>query len=357
MTLILSNEDIGRLLTMADYVDILEDAYAELAAGRGVVRPRSDSLAPTAMPDAVYALKSADGIAPKSGVAAVRINSDIITYPEVGGVPRRVKVPAAPNKRWVGLVLLFSTETGEPLAIFPDGAMQRMRVGATSGLAAKCLARKDARTAAIIGSGFQAGAQLMALAAVREIERARCFSPNRENRENFCREWGERLRIEITPVDTAEAAVKGADVVACSTSSLGPVFLKEWLEPGMHVSSIKLPEIEADAVKQADCVLIHNHEDKQPPLETADLPDIKKNAGADGDIKRAIGFTDLPTVFDLIAGRAAGRTSDDQVTCFLNNTGTGYQFAACGAVAYRKAVEQGLGHELPTDWFTEDVHP
>jgi ornithine cyclodeaminase/alanine dehydrogenase-like protein (mu-crystallin family) len=252
MTLILSNEDIDQLLTMADYVDILEDAYGELAAGRGVVRPRADSLAPTAMPGAVYGLKSADGIAPKFGAAAVRINSDIITYPEVGGVPRRVKVPAAPNKRWVGLVLLFSTETGEPLAIFPDGAMQRMRVGATSGLGAKFLAREDASTAAIIGSGFQAGAQLMALAAVRDIQTVRCFSPNRENRERFCRDWSERLQIDMTPVAAAEDAVKGADVVACSTSSLGYVFHDGWLEPGMHISSIKLPEIDPAEVNRAD---------------------------------------------------------------------------------------------------------
>jgi len=357
MTLILSNDDIDRLLTMADYVEILEDAYAELAAGRGVVRPRSDSLAPTSVPDAVYGLKSADGIAPKFGTAAVRINSDIITYPEVGGVPRRVKVPAAPNKRWVGLVLLFSTETGEPLAIFPDGVMQRMRVGATSGLAAKYLARENSRTAAIIGSGFQAGAQLMALAAVRAIERVRCYSPNRANREGFCRDWSERLQLDVTPADSSETAVRGADVVACSTSSLGPVFFENWIEPGMHLSSIKLPEIEPAAVNRADLVVIHNHEDKQAPFETADLPDMKKIAGTDGVVKKAVGFADLPTVLDLIAGRVEGRRSDAQVTCFLNNTGTGYQFAACGAVAYRKAKEQGLGHELPTNWFTENVHP
>ena len=357
MTLILSNDDIDRLLTMDDYVAILEDAYRELAAGRGVVRPRSDSLAPTAMPDAVYGLKSADGIAPKFGAAAVRINSDIITYPEVGGVPRRVKVPAAPNRRWVGLVLLFSTETGEPLAIFPDGAMQRMRVGATSGLAAKYLAREDARTAAVIGSGFQAGAQLMAIAAVRGIDRVRCFSPNAENRERFCHEWSERLRIDVAPAELAVAAVRGADVVACSTSSLGTVFLEDWIEPGMHLSSIKLPEIEPAAVNRADLVVIHNHEDKQPPFETSDLPDMKKIAGTDGAVKKAVGFEKLPTVFDLIAGRARGRKNRDQVTCFLNNTGTGYQFAACGAVAYRKAKQQGIGRELPTDWFTEDVHP
>lgn len=357
MTLILSNDDIDRLLTMADYVEILEDANRELIAGRGLVRQRTDSLAPTKTPGAVYGLKSADGVAPKFGTAAVRINSDIITYPEVGGVKRRVKVPAAPNKRWVGLVLLFSTETGEPLAIFPDGNMQRMRVGATNGLGAKYLAREDARTAAVIGSGFQAGAQLMALAAVRGIERVRCFSPNRENRESFCREWSEKLKLDVTPAATGEAAVKGADIVACSTSSLGYVFFEQWLEPGMHVGSIKLAEIEPAAVNRADLTFIHNHEHKAKPLETSDLPDMKDISSMDGAISKEIGFAKLPTLLDLISGRLKGRTSDAQTTCFLNNMGTGYQFAACGAVAYRRAKERGIGHELPTDWFTEDVHP
>jgi ornithine cyclodeaminase/alanine dehydrogenase-like protein (mu-crystallin family) len=235
--------------------------------------------------------------------------------------------------------------------------MQRMRVGATSGLAAKYLARKNARTAAIIGSGFQAGAQLMALAAVRDVELARCFSPSAENRDAFCREWSERLQIDVTPAAAAEDAVKGADVVACSTSALGHVFFEKWLEPGMHLSSIKLPEIEPAAVNRADRVFIHNREDKAPVLETSDLPNMKKISGKDGAVKKAVGFDRLPTVFDLVSGRLAGRSTDAEVTCFLNNTGTGYQFAACGAVAYRRAKERGLGHELPTDWFTEDVHP
>lgn len=357
MTLILSNADIERLLTMRECIAVLEDAYAELAAGRGVVRPRSDSLAPTTRPDAIYGLKTADGIAPKFGVGAVRINSDIITFPEVGGARRRVKVPAAPNRRWVGLVLLFSTETGEPLAIFPDGVMQRLRVGATSGIGAKFLAREDARTVALIGSGWQAGAQLMAAAAVRPVERVRCFSPSRANREAFCDEWRDRLQIEVTPEDTAEAAVGGADVVLCATSALDHVFFEDWLELGMHVGSIKLPEIDPATLHRADLVVIHNREDQQPERIAAGLPDIGPVRGKAAAVKEAVDFDALPTLFDLIAGRAAGRTGAAQATCFLNNTGTGYQFAACGAVAYRKAKERGLGHEVPTDWFTEDVHP
>jgi ornithine cyclodeaminase/alanine dehydrogenase-like protein (mu-crystallin family) len=70
-----------------------------------------------------------------------------------------------------------------------------------------------------------------------------------------------------------------------------------------------------------------------------------------------IDFDKLPTLPDLVVGRVEGRRRDDEVTCFINNIGLGYQFAAAGAVVYRKARDMGLGHDLPTDWFTEDVHP
>ena len=146
MTLILSNDDVEKLLTMPECIDVMEEAYIELAEGRGISRTRSDCFAPTTRPDALYSLKSMDGVVPKLGVGAVRINSDIITWPKRGNNMRREKVPAAPNNRYVGLVLLFSVETGEPLAILPDGVMQRIRVGAANGLGIRYLARKNARS-------------------------------------------------------------------------------------------------------------------------------------------------------------------------------------------------------------------
>ncbi len=170
MTLILSNDEIEKLLTMPECIDVMEEAYVELAEGRGISRTRSDCFAPTVRDDAIYSLKSMDGVISKFGVGAVRINSDIITWPKKGNNVRREKVPAAPGNRYVGLVLLFSTENGEPLAILPDGVMQRMRVGAANGLGAKYLARKNAKTVGILGSGWQAGAQLSAACAVRPIE-------------------------------------------------------------------------------------------------------------------------------------------------------------------------------------------
>src|SRR5262249_49443593 len=157
---------------------------------------------------------------------------------------RREKVPAAPNNRYVGLVLLFSVENGEPLAILPDGVMQRMRVGAANGLGVKYLARADARTVGILGSGWQAGAQLMAVCAVRNIETIHCFSPNAANRAAFAGAMSTLLGVRVDPVDHPEDAIAGADIALCATNSIDHIFFERWIEPGMHVSSIKRPEIE-----------------------------------------------------------------------------------------------------------------
>ena len=99
MTLILSNSDVEKLLSMPECIAVLEDAYVELAEGRGVSRTRSDSLTPTIRSDALYSLKSMDGVVPKLGIGAVRIDSDVVTWPKQGNNMRRVKVPAAPNNR------------------------------------------------------------------------------------------------------------------------------------------------------------------------------------------------------------------------------------------------------------------
>jgi alanine dehydrogenase len=355
MTLILSNADVEKLLTMPECIDALEESYIELIEGRGVNRTRSDCITPTSNPNAIYGLKSMDGVIPKFGIGAIRINSDIITFPKKGNNVVREKVPAA-NGRYVGLVLLFSSENGEPLAILPDGVMQRMRVGGANGLGIKYLARSNATTVGILGCGWQAGAQLMAACAVRKIASVRCFSPTKDRREAFATEMSALLGIEVTAVDQPETAIAGSDIAMCASNSLDPIFFERWIEPGMHLSSIKLPEIEVSAIKRADRLALHVHEQKPIHVSARDLP-LAKEANEHGWSDRGIDFDKLPTIPDLITGRAQGRQSDGEVTCFLNNIGLGYQFAAAGAVVYRKAKGSGLGHELPTEWFTEDVHP
>jgi len=357
MTLILSNDDVEKLLTMPECIAALEEAYVELAEGRGVTRTRSDCITPTTRPDAVYGLKSMDGVIPKLGIGAIRINSDIVTFPKRGNNIRREKVPAAPNGRYCGLVLLFSTENGEPLAILPDGVMQRMRVGATNGLGVKYLARRDARSVGILGSGWQAGTQLMAVCAVRPISAIRFFSPNRKHRVAFCTQMSEMLGIEVVPVEQTEDAIAEADVVMCATNTLDNIFFERWIRPGIHLSSIKRPEIEMKALERADRLVLHSHDASPIHVTTRDIAFAEKAKERGWSAVAELDFQKLPTLPELIAGRVEGRKSDDEVTCFMNNIGLGYQFAAAGAVVYRKARESGAGHELPTDWFTEDVHP
>jgi alanine dehydrogenase len=357
MTLILSNHDVEQLLTMRECIDVLEDVYVELSEGRGVNRRRSDCLVPSARPDAVYSLKSMDGVIPKLAIGAVRIDSDIVTWPTEGGNMRRVKVPAAPNRRYVGLVLLFSSHSGEPLAILPDGVMQRIRVGATNGLGVKYLARDDATSVGILGSGWHAGAQLMAVCAVRKINTIRCFSPNSDHCKAFARDMSAVLGVEVKPVRSPQDAIGGVDIAMCATNSVDSIFFERWISPGLHLTSIKVPEIDRPAIKRADRLVIHTHDDK--PLhviaKNLEVPETEENKG--WRLGERIDFANTPTLADVIAGKAAGRCADHEVTCFINNLGLGYQFAAAGAVVYRKAKESGLGHELPTDWFTEDVHP
>ena len=145
LMLLLSNDDVEAVLDVKSCIEAMEDAYRELGEQRGASGVRSEILTPTTRDDGLYSLLTMAGVAPKFGVGAVRINSDILTWPRTPAGLKRVKVPAAPGGRYVGLVLLFSVETGEPLAIYPDGVVQRMRVAATCGLAAQYLARKDAR--------------------------------------------------------------------------------------------------------------------------------------------------------------------------------------------------------------------
>jgi alanine dehydrogenase len=343
MTLLLSNEDVEAALSMPDCLEAMEIAYRDLGLKQGGNGVRSEILAPTSREDALYSLLT---------IGAVRINSDILTWPESPSGRRRVKIPAAPNGRYSGLVLLFSTHTGEPLAIYPDGVAQRMRVGATSGLAAKYLARPDARGVALLGTGWQAGGQAMAIAAVRNIEHIRCYGPNRERRETFAGEMQAKLGIEISCAATAREAVEGADIVLCASNSLQPVLKKEWLAPGMHVSSLSRLELGAEVIGAADVTVIHIRDADSRIVRIAGAELARDSEARKSALSSLIAQTERPELSDLLLGKTHGRRSNADITLFLNYAGLGYQFAATGHVIHTKARQLGLGRDMDTDLFT-----
>src|SRR5688572_22264808 len=159
--------------------------------------------------------------------------------------------------------------------------MQRVRVGPTNGLGVTHLARKHPRHVGILGSGWHAGAHLMAVTTVRDIETIRCFSPTRAKREAFCTEMTAALGVKVTPVERPEDAIKGADIAMCASNTIDPIFFARWLEPGMHLTSIKRPEIETEALKRCDVLVLHSHDPAPQHLHTKGVvvPEIATDRG------------------------------------------------------------------------------
>jgi ornithine cyclodeaminase/alanine dehydrogenase-like protein (mu-crystallin family) len=348
----LTNEDIEQVLDMPAALAALEPVYRDLPAGRAVNRPQSQTYLPGPLPGSSYCLKTVEGGDQSLGVMAIRLTSDVLRAESSDGVTRRVKVPAAPGGRFLGLVLLFSLENGSLLAILPDGIIQRLRVGASSALATRIMARPDASRVGLIGAGAQATSQLLGLTAVRELERVRVYSPTPARRVAFADAMTERLGVRVEPVERGEAAAEGADILLTATNSATPVIDASWLQPGMHVGFVREFEM-SDAVQQrADRIITHTKQgdiDHHTPRGQEALAQTQRGRG--------IAWGDFPDLADVLVGNAIGRASAEELTLFMNNFGVGIQFAALGARAYQAASEQGLGRELPDDWFLEAIQP
>lgn len=357
--LILSNEDIEKILPVGACLHVLEEAYRDLGNGMAATVPRYDVFSPT-QPDEFYEYKTMSGVLPGRKIAALRLNSSVVKWYEKAGGVRKDKLPAAGGDKFVGLVMLFSTETGEPLAIFPDGYVQKLRVAGASAIAARYLARKHAAVMALLGAGWQAGAHLVTLSTVRDLKEVRVFSPTPESRRKFIEDWRGKVAADLRECGSAAEAIRDADMVACATNSISALFSGELLQPGMHISCVKPCELDARTYQRADPLIIHWREAKPFQIaigvERQKIPDI-----AEGWLhpltREDAAIWDLPTIAQLVNGQHPGRTRDAAITCFCNNVGLGLQFAAVGSEVLARAREARVGREIPTEWFLEDVHP
>src|SRR4051812_22959898 len=169
VTLFLNNDDVTKVLTMADTIAALETAYLQVATKEAICRPRIDMRIPTSDPNRNYQWGSMEG-GSTSGYFAIRMKSDIVYESVYNGVRTQEKYCTRPGL-FCGLVLLTSIETGEPLAFINDGVLQHMRVGADGGIGVKYMANPDAATVGLLGSGGMAHSNLQAFMAVRSIKR------------------------------------------------------------------------------------------------------------------------------------------------------------------------------------------
>ncbi|MFW5896351.1 MAG: ornithine cyclodeaminase family protein, partial [archaeon] len=326
--------------------------YEDIGEGVAMTRPRTDLHAPTAEAEGeYYRFKTMGGIHPAREVYALRINSDILRWVQRDEHVVQEKLPRARGDRYVGLVLLFDATDGTPLAIMPDGYVQKLRVGATSAIGAKYLAREDAETVGLLGAGWQAQGQIAALNEVMDVEHLSVYTPS-DSKAEFAERVEADYGIDADPVDSAEA-VFDADVVHSATNSRSPVFDVDWLSAGTHLGVINRTEIPPETLEVCDVTVVHSKAGKAENYRTdevdeSDIPYL----GTEG-----YDYEQYPDLGDLLVGNTPGRTDDEEVTFFFNNIGMGAQFAAVGAVAYERALATDRGRELETDLFTQALVP
>jgi len=235
------------------------------------------------------------------------------------------------------------------LAIMDDHVISTLRVGATSGVATKYLAREDAKIMGLLGSGEQARTQLTAALAVRPLKHVKVFSPTRANRERFAREMSERCGIEVAPAASAEEAVRGSDVVTAATNTVEPVIAGRWLEEGTHVNSIvggdgylKRRELDDETIRRAGLIVVGYK---------AQIFIDSQAEFAERIERGLVKAEDIHELGELLTGKCRGRKDVNEITLFKNNTGMGIQFAATARLIYDKARAKGIGTELPLELF------
>ncbi|HEY7061060.1 MAG TPA: ornithine cyclodeaminase family protein [Chloroflexota bacterium] len=364
--LLLNNADVARVLTMPMCLEALEGVFQELVAGDAVTMGRIDLYVPSGQQAAPYYRWAVmTGGSKKDRYVCARMLSDMVNWPREYGKIRENKYARQPGT-FCGLLFLFSVEDATPVAMINDGILQHIRVGGGAGLGVKYLSRADSHIVGMIGSGGMARTYLDAFCQVRDVRKVRVYSPNTEHVRAFAAEMTAQHGIEVEPAGSAHDAVHGADVVSVCTSSNEPVFLNEWLEPGMHVTNLTSADIEPNLYAAVDVALRPG--EATPRIEPLPPQAWYARAGFLGYVagqpeERALvphldlppGIIQMPTLTDLLAGRVQGRTRDDQTSFFLNVGAIGAQFEAVAAAVYERARAQGLGTEIPTDWFLQDV--
>lgn len=241
-----------------------------------------------------------------------------------------------------GAVLLFDGESGRPLAIVEAGELTARRTAAVSALATRQLAREDAGDLALLGAGVQARSHLRALAAVRDLHRVRVWNRTPERARELA-DWARTTSgLEVEVVESARAAVEGADLVCTLTASPEPVLEGAWLAPGCHVNAVgsctpRAREIDDDAVRRARVVV-----------------DSRESALAEsGDLLLALGEREIVAedivgeLAEVVSGSLPGRTDPDQITLF-ESLGLAIEDLTAARRAWRRAGELGIGR--PMEW-------
>lgn len=326
MTLVLREDDVRAVLTMPDVVNVLDAAFRHQATSKAVNQPRSRIV----MPEGHGVLHLLSAYVPGQP-----------GRPEVAGpglVGLKTYTASRTGVRFV--VLLSSADDGRLLAIIEADWLGRMRTGAASGLATRYMAREDARVVGLIGIGGQARTQLLAMCAVRPVERILVYGRDEGRLRAFCDEMAAHIGVAVEPVARAEDAVRPADIIVTATTTREPALLGAWLRPGAHLNVMgsnwhNRREVDDEAVQRSAIVAVDALD--QARIEAGDLL-IPAAAGR-------FSFDHAVELGMIVAGETPGRTSDQQITLF-KSLGIALEDVATAGRVYELARERGLGQEL-----------
>ncbi len=312
-TLYLTESDVNKLLTMPDAIRAVEDAFHELGQGGAINRPRQRLRVPNGVLHVMPA--SARGYLGFKYYSSFR--------------PR--------TRFWVHLL---DANNGDLLCIMQADRLGQQRTGAASGVATKFLAREDASSVGLIGTGWQAESQLQAVCAVRSVRIVRCTSRDVEHRKDFAKKMSKQLDVDVRGVASAEEATRGADIVITATNSRDPVVRGEWLAPGAHINAVGSNRAEAREMDDGvvnRCAFICVDSLEQAQIESGDLI---------SPIQRGVLSWDrVSELSALVAGKTQGRKNRDDVTLFKSN-GVAIEDVAVAAVVYERARQQEMGREI-----------
>jgi ornithine cyclodeaminase/alanine dehydrogenase-like protein (mu-crystallin family) len=313
--LYLTEGDVVATMTIRDALTLVEHAARALAEGRAQNRPRQRAYLPSSVLQ-VLAASYGSRMGHKTYTVAMKGRGARFWY------------------------TLFN-ENGEMLALMEADALGQMRTGAASGVATRFLARDDAHTLAVIGTGWQARSQLEACFHVRNITRVLVYGRDAERRANFCEEMSARIGHAVEPVESAREAIAEADVICTMTNSSTPVFEGARLRPGTHINAAgsnraNAQEIDVETVTRAAVVAVEDL--AQAKVESGDLR--AANESGTWSWERAT------LLSDVIAGHALGRTGDDQITLF-ESLGVGLWDLAAASHVFDKCIVEGRGTRLP----------
>jgi alanine dehydrogenase len=317
VTLHISESEVKSIFTMQRAIQAVEAISKRQAAGEVLVHPRRRF----ELPDGAFFHHMAAADVPGHFVATKQ-------YTYVGG---KLKF----------LVSLFSTESGELLALIEADVLGQMRTGAASAVATKHLARKNATTAGIIGTGLQARTQLEAVAAVRNLKTVKVYGRDEKRRNEFAKEMSSSLRIPVKAVNSPSEAVSDVEIVCTATTANQPVVCGQDIAPGTHINAIganHMKKRELDTETVAKCARIYVDSIEQSRQEAGDLV-----LGFTGHEQR---WDTVRELSSLVAGICPGRTDESQITLFKSNGIAAWDLAAA-VCTYRLALEQNLGRTLP----------